>query len=127
MDVQAHRDAVDHAIEVFATRAGRERFALDARAHEALVETLRQRGQSLVDSWVTLVRASEEGAGARCWSPYDRDRTGKPLLFTVLDAEAPPAGPDDARFAAATSMRDVEATTHVWIERRKLSRKEVGA
>ena len=127
MDVQAHRDAVDHAIEVFATRAGRERFALDARAHEALVETLRQRGQSLVDSWVALVRASEEGAGARCWSPYDRDRTGKPLLFTVLDAEAPPAGTDDARFAAATSMRDVEATTHVWVERRKLSRKEVGA
>jgi ATP-dependent helicase YprA (DUF1998 family) len=112
MDVQAHRDAVDHAIEVFATRAGRERFALDARAHEALVETLRQRGQSLVDSWVALVRASEEGAGARCWSPYDRDRTGKPLLFTVLDAEAPRETDDVAVDVALGGGAENNPTPH---------------
>ncbi len=127
MDVEAHRAAVSQAVETFATRAGRERLGLDARGHEALVETLRQRGQSLVDSWIALVRASREGAATRCWSPYDRERKGKPVLFTVLDAEAPPAGSDDARFAAPTSMRDVEPTAHVWVERRKLSRKEVGA
>ncbi|MFO0646517.1 MAG: helicase-related protein [Polyangiales bacterium] len=125
MDVEAHRTALNQAIETFATRAGRERLGLDARAHEALVETLRQRGQSLVDSWVALVRASREGAASRCWSPYDKDRKGKPMLFTVLDAEAPPTGTDDARFAAPTSMRDVEPTAHIWVERRKLSRKEV--
>lgn len=47
------------------------------------------------------------------------------MLFTVLDTEAPPTGTDDARFAAPTSMRDVEPTAHIWVERRKLSRKEV--
>jgi len=126
MGVEAHRAAVAQAIETFATRAGRERLGLDARGHEALVETLRQRGQSLVDSWIALVRASREGAAVRCWSPYDKDRKGKPMLFTVLDPEAPPAGSDDARFAAPTSMRDVEPTAHLWVERRKLSRNTVG-
>jgi hypothetical protein len=43
----------------------------------------------------------------------------------VLDPEAPPPGTDDARFAAPTSMRDVEATAHIWVERRALSRKAV--
>ena len=38
-----------------------------------------------------------------------------------------PDDSDERRFVAPTSMRDVEATTHVWVERRKLSRKEVGA
>jgi ATP-dependent helicase YprA (DUF1998 family) len=65
MDVEAHRAAVSQAIETFAVRAGRERLGLDAREHEALVETLRQRGQSLVDSWIALVRASREGAACR--------------------------------------------------------------
>jgi hypothetical protein len=127
MDVRGPPRRRGQAIETFATRAGRERLGLDARGHEALVETLRQRGQSLVDSWVALVRASREGAATRCWSPYDRDRKGKPLLFTVLDAGGAAAGSDDARFAAPTSMRDVEPTAHLWVERRKLSRKEVGA
>jgi hypothetical protein len=47
------------------------------------------------------------------------------MLFTVLDAEAPPVGTDDARFAAPTSMRDVEPTAHIWVDRRPLSRKAV--
>jgi hypothetical protein len=125
MDIEAHPAAAEAALETLSLRAGREALGLDARGHEALVETLRQRGRSLLDSWIALVRASRDGAGARCWSPYDRDRKGKPLLFTVLDPEAPAPGTDDARFAAPTSMRDVEATAHIWVERRALSRKAV--
>jgi hypothetical protein len=125
MDVEAERAVVETAIEALAQRAGRERMGLDARAHEAMVETLRHRGRSMLDAWISLVRASREGAGARCWSPYDRGHQGKPLLFSALEKEPPPKGSDDARFAAATSMRDVEATTHIWVERRALSRKAV--
>jgi len=125
MDVEAERAVVDRAIETLAQRAGRERIGLDARAHEAMVETLRHQGRSLLDAWISLVRASREGAGARCWSPFDRGHQGKPLLFSALEKEPPPKGSDDARFAAPTSMRDVEATTHIWVERRPLSRKAV--
>jgi hypothetical protein len=125
MDVEAERAVVDQAIEALAQRAGRERIGLDARAHEAMVETLRHQGRSLLDAWISLVRASREGAGARCWSPFDRGHQGKPLLFSALEKEPPPKGSDDARFAAPTSMRDVEATTHIWVERRPLSRKAV--
>jgi ATP-dependent helicase YprA (DUF1998 family) len=125
MSIEAHRAAVEAVIDVLAQRAGREHLGLDARAHEALVERLRHRGQSLIDSWMALVRASRDGGGTRCWSPYDPGRKGKPMLFTVLDPEAPPEGTDDARFAAPTSMRDVEPTAHLWVERRPLSRKGV--
>ncbi|MDO9018335.1 MAG: hypothetical protein Q7V43_15570 [Myxococcales bacterium] len=79
----------------------------------------------MLDAWISLVRASREGAGPRCWSPFDRGHQGKPLLFSALEKEPPPKGSDDARFAAPTSMRDVEATTHIWVERRPLSRKAV--
>jgi hypothetical protein len=125
MEVEAGHAVVDRAIEALAQRAGREQVGMDLRAHEEMVETLRRQGRSLLDAWVTLVRASREGAGARCWSPFDKGHQGKPLLFSALEKEPPPKGTDDARFAAPTSMRDVEATTHIWVERRPLSRKAV--
>ncbi len=127
MEVEANRAAVNAAIDVLAERAGREGRDLDVRGHDELVETLRNRGRSLLDAWISLVRASREGAGERCWSPFDRGHKGKPLLFTALDADVPPEGTDDARFAAPTSMRDVEATAHIWVDRRPLSRKGAGA
>jgi len=45
---------------------------------------------------------------------------GRALLYTVLDETPPPAGTDDAKFSAPTSMRDVEPTVHLWLETRAL-------
>jgi hypothetical protein len=87
---------------------------------EALGQALAKRGASLLDAWIRVVDRAKEAAAKRCYSPYDRDRTDKPMLFTVTDEDAPDPGTDDARFAAPTSMRDVERTVHVWVERRQL-------
>jgi hypothetical protein len=41
-------------------------------------------------------------------------------MFTPLDDNKPPEGTDEAKFAAPTSMRDVEPNVHLWLERRHL-------
>jgi hypothetical protein len=70
-----------------------------------------------------VTSASQEGAARRCYSPYDRPRPqGKPLLHTAADRseDATAMTPDEARFCAQTSMRDVEASVHLWVERLQL-------
>lgn len=87
-----------------------------------MTETLRDRGMKLLESWTKLIKeARDEAAAKRCYSPFDKDKTaGKPLLFTVIDEDQPPRHSDGARFAAATSMRDVEPSVHLWVERSPL-------
>jgi len=68
--------------------------------------------------------ARHEAAARRCYSPYDKDRSaGRPLLFGITDENVPDPNSLDARFAAPTSMRDVESQVHLWIERRALGGK----
>jgi hypothetical protein len=88
------------------------------------VDALRKRGRNVVDAWISIVTEARKEAGARSYSPYDRARdAGKPILFTPLDEHRPPAGTDEAKFAAPTSMRDVEPSVHLWLERRSLGAK----
>ena len=69
------------------------------------------------------MKSTPDDPKQRRYSKYDREKTGgKPLLFTPLDEERPPEGTPDARFAAPTSMRDVEATAHLWLVGRRLGR-----
>lgn len=119
MDVEAHRALADLAVRAIAKRAG-QLPGLDGPAKEALAQALSRRGRSLVDAWVRLVDTAREAATKRCYSPYDHDRTDKPMLYTVTDEDVPEQGTDDSRFAAPTSMRDVERTVHVWVEPRAL-------
>ena len=66
----------------------------------------------------TLDQAVKDAA-QRVYSPYDPGGKGfKPLLRSVLD---PTEGTqDEKRFEAPLSMRDVEASVHLWIERTPL-------
>jgi len=69
-----------------------------------------------------VIEAAPKGGGARTYSPYDRPKTAHPpLLFTATDD-----GPDDIdarQFEAPTSMRDVEATAHIWVRFKQLDEK----
>jgi len=94
---------------------------LDKAGHKRLQDELRQRGGNLLDNWTELVTSTPEEPKQRRYSKFDRDKTGgKPLLFTVLDEDRPQAGTPDERFAAPTSMRDVESTAHLWVVGRRL-------
>jgi len=118
MDIETHRKIVEACVDAIARRGGEQAREQDAFAR--LTEELRQRGTKIIDAWMNLVReARTEDAGKRSYSPYDKEKVGKPLLHTVVD-DARPRDPDGARFAAPTSMRDVESAVHLWLERDSL-------
>jgi hypothetical protein len=123
MDIERHRDIAEAAVRALAARAGAQPGVSGAR-YDRTVAEIAQRGRNLVDAWISLVAQARHEAGRRAYSPYDRDRAaGKRLLHTPLDEDLPPEGTDDAKFVAPTSMRDVEPTVHLWLERRRLGGK----
>jgi hypothetical protein len=120
MEVEKQRALVEQAVKALAYRAGVQP-GVDASAHERIVSELTKRGNNLIDAWISIVTESRKEAGKRSYSNFDRARdAGKPILYTALDEDKPPAGTDEAKFCAPTSMRDVEPSVHLWLERRNL-------
>ena len=120
MSLGEHRQAGNRAVELLAERGA----SLVKDGYDRVKASLGGRGQSLLDSWEVLIREARDGAGSRSYSRFDKDRAaGRPLLFQALDEEKPDPGTDGAKFAAPTSMRDVEPTVHFWLQRRRLGGK----
>jgi hypothetical protein len=70
-----------------------------------------------------LADRARHAATNLAYSRFDREKdAGTPLLHTAEDAVAEP-GSDEAKFVAPTSMRDVEPSVHLWIERKRLGAK----
>jgi hypothetical protein len=120
MDIEKQHRLAEACVEAVARRGGDQ--ARDAEDATRLTKALRDRGNKLIEAWERLTRvARDEGGTRRSYSGLDKDKTaGKPLLFTIIDDDPPPPNSDDARFAAPTSMRDVEPSVHLWLERRPL-------
>ena len=115
MDLGAHRKAADAAVATIAARAGK--VMRDDRMSEALTA----RSKNLLDGWERLIDEARAGAARRSYSRFDLDRTaGKPFLHTPLDDDRPAEGTDEAKFIAPTSMRDVEPSVDLWLERKRL-------
>jgi hypothetical protein len=112
-----HRRSAERWVEALADRAARHDDA-DHGAVERLRGELRARCRSMLDSWERLVAEAREGAGGRRYSPFDKDKGGKPLLSMSLGGGAMDS--DEKKFVAATSMRDVEPTVHLWVQHRQL-------
>jgi len=123
MEIETHRQYAEACVEALAERGGRQPRGNDDAIQ--MRESLRDRGEKVIEAWQKLVKvARHEAAGKRSYSPFDKDKTaGKPLLYTVIDDNPPEPNSDDARFAAPTSMRDVEPSVHLWLERRSLGGK----
>ena len=117
MDIEAHRKLAEQCIEVLARRGGSQ-----SSNAEDLTNKLRNRANKILEAWEKLTKvARHEAGGKRSYSRFDKDKTaGKPLFFTIVDPDPPPIHSEDARFAAPTSMRDVEPSVHLWLERRSL-------
>ncbi|HLV69002.1 MAG TPA: helicase-related protein, partial [Polyangiaceae bacterium] len=119
MELPARRAVAEEAVRQIAERACSQP-ELDHAAHERLRQEVIQRAQNLLDVWTELVTSTPDDPKQRRYSPFDREKTGgKPLLYPPLDENAPPAGSPEARFAAPTSMRDVESTAHLWVVGRR--------
>jgi len=121
MEIHARRRHADEALERLAAR-GADHDDADASVQYERRAKLIARGRDLLDAWETVVStATREAAAAVPYSPYDLDPgPGKPLLFTGLDEDPPEVGSPRAKFKAPTSMRDVEPSVHLWLQRRRL-------
>jgi hypothetical protein len=126
LDLRAHRQFADACVEAIAQRAGGFRDGMPKEECEKLVDTLRSRGKAILDAWQGIADAAHAGHGKRSYSPYDKDKAaGKPVLSPPVDAGAKDKPPPEERiFTAPTSMRDVEPTVHLWVERRYLGARE---
>lgn len=114
MSLPDQRAAAERALVALAERGAR----LAWNRYDEVKAVLMDRGQNLLDAWERLVEtAAKEAAATRSYSPFDREKRGRPILFTAVDEDKPEPGSDDAKFAAPTSMRDVEPNVHLWLER----------
>jgi hypothetical protein len=120
MDVATTRPIGERATNALAARAAQQPGVDGA--------SLTRRGRNLLDSWDRLVKQiagpGGESAGGRIhYSPYDKEKASVSMLHTALDDERPDMGTDYPKFRAPTSMRDVESSVHLWIERGRLGGK----
>lgn len=120
MDIEARRAAADRAVDILAERAGRSQRGLSESERQIVLDGLRARGLNLVDAWASIVKKTQDGAGGRSYSPWDRHAKGKSLLFQVLDTSNP-RDDDEKKFSAPSSMRDVEPSVHLWVQRGALT------
>lgn len=112
------RRQVEADLEVLTARA--TAASSDKAAGEAAGALVRQRARRLLDAWQRIVDDARREAGSRVYSTLDAEgKHQRALLRTVLD---PTEGvsPDERRFEAPLSMRDVEGTVHLWVERQPL-------
>jgi len=128
MDLKDHRERAEEVVRSITNRAVWERSRSESlnRAQEDEVrKTLERRGMHLLDEWEKEMRISnDEAAADRCYSPWDPDGKGRALLRQAIEAKrsqrTTPLSPRARKFVAPTSMRDVEESVHVWVERRPL-------
>jgi Helicase conserved C-terminal domain len=119
MRIGDHRDAGERAVQDIANR-GAAHDDMDSEEAERTLDELRRRGAKLVENWESIMRrARQEAAGTRCYSRFDKDKQGPGLLYMVTDDDKPDPNTEEARFAAPTSMRDVEPSVHLWLVRGK--------
>ncbi|MCD6499412.1 MAG: DISARM system helicase DrmA, partial [Deltaproteobacteria bacterium] len=117
MRLGEYREVGERAVRLLAERGA----ALAGPHYEEVKAALMGRGRSLLDSWEVLIKEAREGAGSRSYSRFDKEKSaGSPLLYLVLDEVIPAPGSDAAKFAAPTSMRDVEPTVSFWLCRGQL-------
>jgi hypothetical protein len=114
VDIEAHRAQLGFVCDRIADRA--EAHAILSREEgDALRQKLRGRVADLLDEWVRIARSRKEvGAGLQ-YQKYEA--TGPHLLYDPLDPalEALPSG--ERKFRAQRSLRDVEASTPLWVKR----------
>jgi hypothetical protein len=114
------RKSGEAAVARLAARAAAQPH-LDGNGQQ-VKEVVTHRGRSLIDAWDSLAHKDEP----RRYSHFEKSGAkGKSLLFTVLDVEGDTRDDDEIRFAAPTSMRDVEASAHLWIKYGVPAKREV--
>ncbi|HRI08052.1 MAG TPA: helicase-related protein, partial [Nannocystaceae bacterium] len=114
MRLRSNRALADEILEALVLRARHHREWHDDEAERRIEGEIRARGRAFLDAWERVVARAREGGADRTYSDLDRaGNEGKSVMYFATDD--PPDDHDERRFCAPTSMRDVEASTHIWI------------
>lgn len=117
MHVERHKEELKSVVDALVARAKRQP-GFDQTQEQKLGAQVEGRARNLLETWELLVKSTAEEPVRRRYSKFDKEKEGgAPLLFQVLDDDAPNPKSRDGRFAAPTSMRDVEETSHLWVEK----------
>jgi hypothetical protein len=116
-DLPEHRDELGFVANVLASRVEAHKESLpDDDPIDEVKASLRQRIDSLLDSWACVVKNDPAKEGL-AYQRYEEGQHGRrPLLHMPLDKELEEdADPHQKRFVANRSLRDVEATVDVYV------------
>jgi hypothetical protein len=110
MAVPRHAETIARAIEALCQRAASQSDG----DPEGLAQIVEHRARDLADAWNSEIAKAIEANLARGYSRFDTDKKGlaRPML---LPPGEPPVAEVEAKFAAPTSMRDTEASVHLWL------------
>ncbi len=113
-ELKRYRKVAEGFVEALAERA---RQHSDDSGSDQLYKDLLARGLALLDSWDDILTAAASGSGRRRYSRFDELKEGKAILHMVGERAAVVTTEHERKFHAPTSMRDVEPSVHIWVER----------
>jgi hypothetical protein len=110
--MRTERSHVDFVADALADRAAQHDRDLEPSERDELRAHVRGRVADLLDDWVKVAdRKHNAGAGLQ----YQRERgDAPPLLRDPLNPELSAVSPEERRFKANRSMRDVELSVNLW-------------
>lgn len=114
-EIGNHRAELGFVAEALMRRAERHDGRLTAAETNELRQKLRDRVNDLLDKWDKVAgQRKNVGAGLQ----YQREEgSAPPLLFTPLDPELMKQMPEGRAFKANRSMREVELSVNLWVNR----------
>jgi hypothetical protein len=122
MKIHEQRASAEQLLEWLVNRARHHREWQDEDAEARIADLVRRRGRDFLDSWERVVAKAKVGGADRVYSGLDHVKhQGKALMYTATDE--PPVDHDAQQFEAATSMRDVEPSVHVWLRYKPLDQR----
>ncbi len=110
------------ALQQIAKRAADEQAGRSEADQARIAEELERIGRNLLDAWRRSLEEPQEGGGkVELYSTLEPPGKGNALLFAPLTEDAPEATTPQGKFAAGTSMRDVEPSVHLWKSKVRLN------
>ena len=111
--ILTNRSALEQWAERFAERAARHSVHLNAQEEQRLRDGVLQRCRALLDDWFTIASQYQHN---NVQLQYQVEVGGaKRLLYNPLDPELANLRPEQQRFRANRSMRDVEPTVDITV------------
>jgi hypothetical protein len=119
MHLPEHPEVEEFVVRYISERGRLQAVGLSAKDEQRLFDELRKKAKNLFEAWRAIITESRQESSSRTYSRYEEVKDAKPLLWSVVDAleKQPRRDQREYKFAAPTSMRDVEPSVHLWLHK----------